>query len=87
MREELRKYGNEAYEMVEYAANEIGSAPARLGKREEVSRLSFADKLREIGLKPVTEKFVFAPHSSIGGLPYAGWAGHYRGAFSRWSQP
>ena len=34
-----------------------------------------SDKLKEIGLNPVTESFVFAPHSSIGGLPYAGWAG------------
>ena len=28
-----------------------------------------------MGLNPVTESFVFAPHASIGGLPYAGWAG------------
>lgn len=34
-----------------------------------------SDKLKEIGLNPVTESFVFAPHASIGGLPYAGWAG------------
>lgn len=74
MREELRKYGNEAYEMVEYAANEIG--PRLPGSENEKKYHDYlADKLREIGLKPVTEKFVFAPHSSIGGLPYAGWAG------------
>lgn len=74
MREELRKYGEEAYEMVEYAANEIG--PRLPGSENEAKYHDYmSDKLREIGLKPVTEKFVFAPHASIGGLPYAGWAG------------
>lgn len=74
MREELRKYGEEAYEMVEYAANEIG--PRLPGSDNETKYHDYmADKLREIGLNPVTEKFVFAPHASIGGLPYAGWAG------------
>lgn len=74
MREELRKYGEDAYEMVKYAANEIG--PRLPGSDNETKYHDYmADKLREIGLNPVTEKFVFAPHASIGGLPYAGWAG------------
>lgn len=74
MREELRKYGDEAYQMVEYAANEIG--PRLPGSDSEAKYHEYlSDKLREIGLEPKTEKFVFAPHASIGGLPYAGWAG------------
>ncbi len=74
MREELKKYGNEAYEMVEYAANEIG--PRLPGSDNEKAYHDYmSDKLKEIGLSPKTEKFVFAPHASIGGLPYAGWAG------------
>ena len=74
MREELKKYGDDAYKMVEYAANEIG--PRLPGSANEIKYHEYmSDKLKEIGLNPVTEDFVFAPHSSIGGLPYAGWAG------------
>lgn len=74
MREELKKYGDEAYEMVEYAAHKIG--PRLPGSKNEKKYHDYmSDKLKEIGLNPVTESFVFAPHSSIGGLPYAGWAG------------
>lgn len=74
MREELKKYGDEAYEMVEYAANEIG--PRLPGSDSEAKYHEYmSDKLKEIGLNPKTETFVFAPHASIGGLPYAGWAG------------
>lgn len=74
MREELKKYGNEAYEMVEYAANEIGPRlPGSEGEKKYHEYMS--SKLKEIGLNPKTESFVFAPHASIGGLPYAGWAG------------
>ena len=74
MREELKKYGDEAYEMVEYAAKKIG--PRLPGSKNEKKYHDYmSDKLKEIGLNPVTEEFVFAPHSSIGGLPYAGWAG------------
>lgn len=74
MREELKKYGDDAYKMVEYAANEIG--PRLPGSKNEIKYHEYmSDKLKEIGLKPVTESFVFAPHASIGGLPYAGWAG------------
>ncbi len=74
MREELKKYGDDAYKMVEYASNEIG--PRLPGSENEAKYHEYmSDKLREIGLEPKTEKFVFAPHASIGGLPYAGWAG------------
>lgn len=74
MREELKKYGDDAYEMVKYAANEIG--PRLPGSKNEIKYHEYmSDKLKEIGLEPVTESFVFAPHASIGGLPYAGWAG------------
>lgn len=74
MRDELKKYGDEAYEMVKYAANEIG--PRLPGSDNEKKYHEYmSDKLKEIGLNPVTESFVFAPHASIGGLPYAGWAG------------
>ena len=74
MREELRKYGDEAYEIVKHAANEIG--PRLPGSQGEKKLHDYmATRLEEIGVKPVTEKFVFAPHSSIGGLPYAGWGG------------
>ena len=60
--------------MVEYAANEIG--PRLPGSKNEKKYHDYmSGKLKEIGLEPVTESFVFAPHASIGGLPYAGWAG------------
>ncbi|MBR4800601.1 MAG: M20/M25/M40 family metallo-hydrolase [Clostridia bacterium] len=74
MREELRKYGDEAYDIVKYAANEIGP---RLPGSEGENKLHdyMASRLEEIDVKPVKEKFVFAPHASIGGLPYAGWGG------------
>jgi len=74
MREELRKYGEEAYEIVKHAANEIGPRlPGSDGEKKLHDYM--ATRLDEIGVKPKTEKFVFAPYSSIGGLPYAGWGG------------
>lgn len=74
MKEKLQKYTDEAYGMVEYAANEIGQrVPGTDGEKKFHDYL--ADKFREIGLQPKTEKFIFAPRSSIGGLPYAGWGG------------
>ena len=33
------------------------------------------DKLREIGIEPKQEEFALSPRSSIGGIPYAGYAG------------
>ncbi len=74
MRKELDKYSNEAYAIVEHAANEIGQRiPGSQGEKQLHDYMS--GKLKEIGLEPKTEKFCFAPHSSIGGLPYAGWGG------------
>ena len=74
MREELKKYGDEAYEIVKYAANEIGPRlPGSDGEKKLHDHM--AARLEEIGVKPVTEKFVFAPYSCVGGMPYAGWGG------------
>jgi len=74
MREELKKYADEAYEIVETAANEIGSRlPGSEGERKFAHHM--AGKLRDIGIEPVEEKFLVSPRASIGGIPYAGWAG------------
>ena len=61
MKEESRKYVQEAYDIVTYAAKKIGS---RLPGSEG-----------EIGIEPKQEEFAVSPRSSIGGIPYAGWAG------------
>lgn len=74
MREELRKYANEAYSIATHAANEIG--PRLPGSENEAKFHGFMKgKLEDIGLKPVQEKFLVSPRASIGGIPYAGWAG------------
>lgn len=74
MREELRKYADEAYEIVTHAANEIG--PRLPGSENEKKFHGYmAGKLEDLGIKPVQEKFLVAPRASIGGIPYAGWAG------------
>jgi len=74
MREEVKKYGDEAYALVEHMANEIG--PRIPGSENEKKLHDFmSGKLKEIGLNPKTESFIFAPYGSIGGLPMAGWAG------------
>ncbi len=74
MQDQLKKYSDEAYEMVQFAANDIGQRlPGCDGEKKFHEHLS--QKFREIGLEPKTEKFIFAPRSSIGGLPYAGWGG------------
>lgn len=74
MRDEIKKYGNETYELVEYMSKEIG--PRIPGSENETKLHGYmSDKLKEIGLNPKTESFVFAPYGSIGGLPMAGWAG------------
>lgn len=74
MREELKKYADEAYEIVTHAANEIGPRlPGSEGERKFHGYM--AGKLEELGIKPVQEKFLVAPRASIGGIPYAGWAG------------
>lgn len=74
MREELRQYADDAYEIVRHAANEIGQrVPGTDGEKKLHDFMS--EKLAALGLSPKTEKFIFAPRSSIGGLPYAGWGG------------
>lgn len=74
MKEENRKYAAEAYDIVKDAAYKIGSRlPGSQGEKNFSDYMS--DKLREIGVKPVTEEFSVAPRSSIGGIPYAGWFG------------
>ena len=74
MKEESRKYAEEAYDIINHAACEIGS---RLPGSENEKKFHdyMADKLREIGVKPVSEEFAVYPRASIGGIPYAGWAG------------
>ncbi len=74
MRKELKKYADEAYGIVETAANDIGPRlPGSDGEKKFASYM--AGKLEDIGIKPVTEKFLVAPRASIGGIPYAGWVG------------
>ena len=74
MREEIRPYVDEAFEIVKHAANEIGP---RLpgGENEKKFHDYMGEKLKGIGLKPTTEPFSVAPRASIGGIPYAGWVG------------
>lgn len=74
MKEENRKYADEAWEIVNHAAHKIGS---RLpGTDGEIKFHEYiGEKLRSIGIEPKTEEFAVSPRSSIGGLGYAGWAG------------
>ena len=74
MREEIRKYADEAFEIVTHAADEIGPRlPGSDNERKfhEVMK----DKMNGLGLKVKQEKFLVAPRASIGGIPYAGWVG------------
>lgn len=74
MNEDSKKYGQEAYDIVCHAANEIG--PRLPGTESETKFHKYmGQKLRDIGIQPVEEKFTVAPRGSIGGLPYAGYAG------------
>lgn len=74
MKEENRKYANEAYDIVKYASEKVGSRlPGSEGEREYANYMG--DKLREIGIEPKKEEFAVSPRASIGGIPYAGWAG------------
>lgn len=74
MKEENRKYAQEAYELTSYAAKEIGSRlPGSDGEKKYADFMG--DKLREIGIEPKQEEFAVSPRSSIGGLSYAGWSG------------
>lgn len=74
MKESSVKYANEAYEIVEHAANNIGSRlPGSEGEKKFANYMG--EKLKEIGIKPIKEEFAVSPRASIGGIPYAGWAG------------
>lgn len=74
MKEENRRYAEEAFEMVEHAAKKIGSRlPGSDGEKEYAAYMG--DKLRSIGIEPVREEFAVSPRASIGGIPYAGYLG------------
>ncbi len=74
MKEESRKYVEEAWDIVKHASEKIGSRlPGSKGEREYADYMG--EKLREIGIEPKKEEFGVAPRSGIGGLPYAGWYG------------
>lgn len=74
MKEENRKYAQEAYDLTSYAAKEIGSRlPGSDGEKKYADYMG--NKLREIGIEPKQEEFAVSPRSSIGGLSYAGWSG------------
>lgn len=73
MREESKKYVEEAWEIVK-DAEKIGSRlPGSEGERKYADYMG--EKLRKIGINPVKEEFGVSPRSGIGGLPYAGWVG------------
>ena len=72
MKEENRKYAEEAYDIIKHAANEIGSRlPGSDNEKQYAAYMG--DKLREIGIEPVREEFAVYPKASIGGIPYAGY--------------
>ena len=74
MKEESRKYGDLAFDIVKDAAKKIGSRlPGSEGERKYADYMG--DKLREIGIEPKKEEFAVSPRSSIGGIPYAGYFG------------
>ncbi len=74
MKESSKKYADEAFEIVEHAEKKIGSRlPGSEGERKFADFM--AEKLKEIGIKPVKEEFSVAPRGGIGGLSYAGYAG------------
>lgn len=74
MKEENRKYAQEAWDIVNHAAKKIGSRlPGSDGEKKYADYMG--DKLREIGIEPKQEEFAVSPRSGIGGLSYAGWCG------------
>ncbi len=74
MREEIRNYVEEAFDIVKYASEKIGSRlPGSDGEKEYAEYMG--EKLKDIGIKPTKEEFAVAPRGSIGGLSYAGWSG------------
>lgn len=74
MKEENRKYAQEAWDIVNHAAKKIGSRlPGSDGEKKYADYMG--EKLREIGIEPKQEEFAVSPRSGIGGLSYAGWVG------------
>ena len=74
MKPESKKYADEAYEIIQHAEKEIGPRlPGSDGEKRFADYM--AGKLREIGINPVKEEFAVSPRASIGGIPYAGYAG------------
>ena len=74
MREELNKYTDECWDIVNEAQKDVGSRlPGSDGEKKFAKVM--ADKLEKIGITPKEEEFSVAPRSSIGGIPYAGWVG------------
>lgn len=74
MKEETKKYADEAFEIVEHAANVVGSRlPGSKGEKKYADYMG--EKLREIGIEPKKDEFYVSPRSGIGGLSYAGWTG------------
>lgn len=74
MKEENRKYAQEAWDIVNHAAKKIGSRlPGSDGEKKYADYMG--EKLREIGIEPKQEEFAVSPRSGIGGLSYAGWCG------------
>lgn len=74
MKEERQKYVKEAFDIVEYAANEVGSRlPGSEGEKKYAAYMG--QKLEDIGIKAKREEFAVSPRASIGGIPYAGWCG------------
>ena len=63
-----------AYDIVTHAAKKIGSRLPGSGNEKKYADY-MGDKLREIGIEPKQEEFAVSPRSSIGGIPYAGYAG------------
>lgn len=74
MNEQNKKYGEEAYEIVEYASKKVGSRlPGSDGEKEYAEYMG--GKMKEIGVEPKFEEFFVSPRAGIGGLSYAGWYG------------
>ena len=74
MIEELNKYTDETWGIINEAEKDIGSRLPGSDGEKKFARL-MASKLDDIGIKPVEEEFIVSPRSSIGGIPYAGWVG------------
>ncbi len=73
MKEESRKYVQEAWDIVKDAENMGSRLPGSEGERKYADYMG--KKLEDIGIKAKKEEFAVSPRSSIGGLPYAGWVG------------